>query len=69
MLFLRPLLMIDIPKRRYVKCPACGRGRLCDRPESEQVKVLEILDDVAPTSGVILKCPKCSVQVLVSFGE
>ena len=65
MLFIRPLILPDLLRRNYVRCPICKRGRLCDCPAGEQVKVQEFHDN-APRTGVILKCPKCSNLFFIS---
>lgn len=46
----------------YVRCPACKKGRLCDKPLGEKVKVTPIKSDRMNWSGnrIILKCPKCA---------
>ena len=52
----------------YVKCPACKRGRLCDKPVEEKVAAIAIQDNTTAQSGrIILKCPRCSSKILVSF--
>lgn len=53
----------------YVRCPACKRGRLCDKPVGEKAMAIAIQGDSPRkrSNGVILKCPKCSKQFLISL--
>ena len=53
----------------YVKCPACKRGRLCDKPVGEKAMAIAIQGDTAKTrnSRIILKCPRCSQKFVISF--
>ncbi len=53
----------------YVKCPICKRGRLCDKPMGEKAMAIAIQGDSPRkrSHGVILKCPKCSKQFLISL--
>lgn len=53
----------------YVKCPACNRGRLCDKPVGEKVMAIAIQSDATHerSNRIILKCPKCSQKFLISF--
>lgn len=53
----------------YVKCPACKRGRLCDKPVGEKAMAIAIQGDTPPkrSSRIILKCPKCSQKFVISF--
>ena len=56
-------------KSDHVKCPACKRGRLCDKPIGEKAMAIAIQGDSPRkrSNGVILKCPKCSKQFLISL--
>ena len=53
----------------YVRCPACKRGRLCDKPVGEKAMAIAIQGDTAKTrsSRIILKCPRCSQKLVISF--
>lgn len=53
----------------YVKCPACKRGRLCDKPVGEKAMAIAIQSDTSPKRGsqIILKCPKCAQRFAISF--
>ena len=53
----------------YVRCPACKRGRLCDKPVGEKAMAIAIQGDTAKTrnSRIILKCPRCSQKFVISF--
>lgn len=53
----------------YVKCLACKRGRLCDKPAGEKVMAIAIRGDIPKntTHRIILKCPKCGQKFLLSF--
>lgn len=48
----------------YVRCPSCGKGRLCDKPRGTKVAVLRIEGMVL--DHVVIKCPKCSALYLVA---
>lgn len=54
-----------------VICPACNKGRLCDKPVGEKVKVVVIKADSAIISSnqIILKCPKCGKKSAVYISE
>ena len=56
-------------KSDHVKCPACRRGRLCDKPIEEKAMTIAIQGNFLrkQNNGIILKCPKCSKQFLISF--
>ena len=53
----------------YVRCPACKRGRLCDKPVGEKAMAIAIQGATAKTrnSRIILKCPRCSQKFVISF--
>ncbi len=48
-------------KRDPIICPVCKKGRLCDKPIIEKVKVVPVQDELPPepSDQIILKCPKC----------
>ena len=48
----------------YVRCPSCGKGRLCDKPRGTKVAVLRI--EGTALDHVVVKCPKCSALYLVT---
>lgn len=48
----------------YVRCPSCGKGRLCDKPRGTKVAVLRI--EGTALDHVVVKCPKCSALNLVT---
>lgn len=54
-------------KYDYVKCPQCGKGRLCDKPRNAKVSILQIHG--SGLDQVIVKCPKCSSRYLISVAE
>ncbi len=56
-------------KSNHVKCPACKRSRLCDKPVGEKAMAIAVQGDSPQqrSNGVILKCPKCSKQFLISL--
>ena len=51
----------------YVRCPACGKGRLCDKTIGDKVTVIAIQDTAhsRKSSGIILKCPKCAGKFII----
>ena len=53
----------------YVRCPLCGKGRLCDKPKSHKVTIYDkCIDKNAEKEGfIVLKCPKCSVKSIIQF--
>lgn len=55
----------------YVRCPACKRGRLCDKPVGEKAMAIAIQGDTAKirNSRIILKCPRCSQKFVLSFAK
>lgn len=56
-------------KSDFVKCPACKRGRLCDKPIEERVMAIAITG--TPKSDrrnrIILKCPSCTQKFIITF--
>lgn len=58
-------------KSDYVKCPACKRGRLCDKPIGDKVMAIAIHGDAskANRNRIILKCPKCSQKFIITFAK
>lgn len=48
-------------KVNSILCPVCLKGRLCDKPKEEKVKVVPVHVDLTsiPGNHIILKCPKC----------
>lgn len=58
-------------KSDYVKCPVCGRGRLCDKPFKEKAKSITVasspVNDIS--NKIILKCPKCSNKFFIQFSN
>ena len=56
-------------KSEYVKCPSCGRGRLCDKPVGERATMIALKTDRQGQTGnrIILKCPKCSLKFIIHF--
>lgn len=55
----------------FVKCPACKRGRLCDKPVGDQVMAIAISE--SPSSGkgnrIILKCPSCARKFIITISK
>lgn len=53
----------------FVKCPACKRGRLCDKPVGEKVMPIAIQGSPTHQRGnrIFLKCPKCAQTFIISF--
>lgn len=54
---------------RPVKCPKCGRGRVCDATEAytlERPPCRQIKEENAPKS-VIIKCPVCGASVVLTL--
>lgn len=60
-------------KRDSIICPVCKKGRLCDKPISEKVKVVPGREKLLPepSDQIILKCPKCGAitAVYISSGK
>ena len=52
-------------EKNAVFCPACCKGRLCDKPKKEKVKIVPV--QFSPDNGnqIILKCPKCGAIATV----
>ncbi len=69
MLQTQPLHKSDNIQYDYLKCPACKKGRLCDKPAGEKVKTRSTPDGISLDQGnwLILKCPNCSQKFAVSF--
>lgn len=55
----------------HVKCPLCKTGRLCDKPVEEKVVVPIESSDFSKKNNdkIILKCPKCSQQIIICFNN
>lgn len=54
----------------YVICPACTRGRLCDKPQGEKIAVLALDGNTEVPGrfhGLILKCPQCAQIFIISI--
>ena len=57
-------------KSEHVICPACKRGRLCDKPQGEKIAALTLDGNTeAPGRfhGLILKCPQCAQIFIISI--
>ena len=69
MLLIEQIFEQDTIPCDFVKCPACKRGRLCDRPVGEKAMAIAIAGDasIKKSNRIILKCPKCSQKFLISF--
>lgn len=69
MLLIEQIFEQDSIQSDFVRCPACKRGRLCDRPTGEKVMAIAIRGDTSlrKSNRIILKCPKCSQKFLISF--
>lgn len=69
MLMIQQIYEPDNRKYDYVKCPACKRGRLCDKPAGDKVVAFAIESDPPSdrSSRIILKCPKCSQKFIIGF--
>lgn len=48
----------------YIRCPKCGKGRLCDKPRGAKVSLLHI--DGKGLDHVVVKCPCCSSRYLIT---
>ncbi len=48
----------------YIRCPKCGKGRLCDKPRGAKVSLLQI--DGKGLEHVVVKCPRCSSRYLIA---
>ncbi|MCH5273425.1 MAG: hypothetical protein J1E35_07105 [Lachnospiraceae bacterium] len=54
----------------YVRCPACKKGRLCDKPAGDKAAVaIKVTVPVKKNSRIILKCPKCSQKFLIYLSK
>ncbi len=51
----------------YLRCPVCGRGRLCDRPSVEEVVVARDGASSLRLPHIILKCPKCASKISIGY--
>ncbi len=51
----------------YVRCPTCGKGRLCDKPKDAKVSLLQIAGK--GLEHVVVKCPRCSARYLITATE
>lgn len=70
MLLIRQLYYPQRLKSDYVLCPACKRGRLCDKLQGENIAVLSLSGNTeVPGSfhGLILKCPRCAQRFIISI--
>lgn len=69
MLLIEQIFEPDTIHSDFVRCPACKRGRLCDRPAGEKAMAIAIRGDIShrKSNRIILKCPKCSQKFLISF--
>ena len=70
MLLIRQLYYPQRLKSDYVLCPACKRGRLCDKPQGENITALSLSGNTeAPGSfhGLILECPRCAQRFIISI--
>ena len=69
MLLIEQIFEQDTIQSDFVRCPACKRGRLCDRPAGEKAMAIAIHGDASlrKSSRIILKCPKCSQKFVISF--
>lgn len=69
MLLIQQLYTQTEMKSDYVKCPACKKGRLCDKPANEKVQALAITGNTERSSfhKLILKCPRCAQKFLISI--
>lgn len=54
-------------KSDFVKCPACKRGRLCDKPVEERVMAIAIIPKSDRRNRIILKCPSCTQKFIITF--
>lgn len=57
----------DNTRYDFVKCPKCGKGRLCDKPKGAKVSILQI--DGKGLDHVIIKCPICGSRYLISADD
>ena len=69
MLLIEQIFEQDTIQSDFVRCPACKRGRLCDRPAGEKAMAIAIHGEASfkKSNRIILKCPKCSQKFLISF--
>lgn len=64
MLIIQALKKEEDIKVEFLRCPICKRGRLCDKPLNESVRVLKDKNpEQEGTSNVIIKCPKCGQKI------
>lgn len=71
MIWLEKIYVDEDIKSDFVKCPCCGKGRLCDKAAGEKAKAISVSSDtILPQnkSTLILKCPKCSSKFFVHIG-
>jgi DNA-directed RNA polymerase subunit RPC12/RpoP len=57
----------DNVKFDFVKCPSCGKGRLCDKSKGARVHIIQIHGN--GLDHVIIKCPKCGSRYLISADD
>lgn len=70
MLLLQQLYHPQRLKSDYVICPACKRGRLCDKPQDEKIAALSLSGNtevLGSFRGLILKCPRCAQKFIISI--
>lgn len=53
------------PLCKPVKCPSCGRGRICDVPISISVKHAPLPVTASPLIAIYVKCQCCGRLVVI----
>ena len=66
MICLSMIMDTNVPYE-YVRCPTCGKGRLCDKPKDAKVSLLPAEDK--GTDHVVIKCPRCSARYLITAAK
>ena len=70
MIWIKQLYIDEDLHCNFVRCPGCGKGRLCDKAANEKAITLSLQSDKhisKSKASIILKCPKCSARFLVSL--
>lgn len=57
---IEPFNELDNVNSEFVKCPSCGRGRLCDKIQGVKIISCDLTMSNLNCSRIIVKCPKCS---------
>ena len=68
MILLQKIYIDEDVKSEFVKCPNCGRGRICDKAVGEKAAAISVSPDtnlLKSKATLILKCPRCSSKFFV----